>query len=535
MNSGEIRWLYEKNTDKKTILESYGRLLAEKDGGISSPGDPEELTLGEELAFMAANFSHPEALEYLFNLGVDPQAKTSYAFTLLHEAAKRSYYHYRSAPGDAAKTAELLLDKGVSALRKDDNERMCCYHYAARTGLWEFVEALARRGTRLNMTDKEGNTGIHIAADYVRHKISALNLVEKALQQNQGKNDPASLKILAEKQQEAAGLWESVEAYFKTVKAFADAGVDRDEKNEYEKTAREFAVASGANKIAAFLAGELSAEEAEAGGEEAELKLAAGGKDLFDAVIRGDYKALEALVKLGADLNGLYSRERENNFTGLTPLGVAVCELNAEAAELLLKAGADPAFRDAHGRAAPAYFFCVEADIRLNSKTFSDRVPQRILRAFTEKGFDLNSPVNDEGDTLLNRACASVYGGTGYNSESLRGVVAGELIAQGADPSAPNNRGETALMWACRQEQMENLIISFLESEAAPSGRDREGNTALHYAAMNLSGSEAKTAAELLLDFCADPRAVNNEGKSPLDIATENKYEALVKLLLNKM
>ncbi|MDR1098997.1 MAG: ankyrin repeat domain-containing protein, partial [Treponema sp.] len=211
MNSGEIRGLYEKNADKKTILESYGRLLAEKDGGIGARGDPEELTLGEELAFMAANFTHPEALEYLFNLGVDPQVKTRYAFTLLHEAAKRSYYRYRSAPGDAAKTAELLLDKGVSALRKDDNERMCCYHYAARTGLWEFVEALAKRGTRLNMTDKEGNTGVHIAADYVKHKISALKLAEKAIERNQGKDDPASLEVLRTKQEEAAGLRESVE------------------------------------------------------------------------------------------------------------------------------------------------------------------------------------------------------------------------------------------------------------------------------------------------------------------------------------
>ena len=90
-------------------------------------------------------------------------------------------------------------------------------------------------------------------------------------------------------------------------------------------------------------------------------------------------------------------------------------------------------------------------------------------------------------------------------------------------------------MGACRQEGMENLIISFLESGASVSGKDLEGNTALHYAAMNSSGGDAKTAAELLLDFGADPSAVNNRGKSPLDIATENKNEALVKLLLSKM
>jgi ankyrin repeat protein len=523
MQSGEIRRFYEKNAGKNIILESYGELLAEKEssGGINAPGSEGELKLGEELAFMAANFTHSEALDYLFNLGVDPRVQDHYAFTLLHEAAKRNYYYYQPAPGDVAKTVELLLDRGVSALRKDENERLCCYHYAARTGLWELVEALAKRGTRLAMTDKEGNTGIHIAADYVKQEISQLGFAEKA--KDQAKADAHR---------------RAIENYFKTVKAFVDAGVNRDEKNEYEKTAREFAVAAGANKIAAFLAGDLSAEEAEAtssGGEETALKIAAGGKDLFDAVSNRDSAALEALIKLGADLNGLYSRERENSFTGLTPLGVAVCEFNGEAAELLLAAGADPAFRDAHGRAAPAYFFCVEADIRLTSKILSDQVPQRILQAFTERGFDLNAPVNDEGDTLLNRACASVYGGRAYNRYSLREVVAGELVRHGADPSIPNNRGETALMWACRGEDMENLVISFLESGADVSARDREGNTALHYAAMNRSGKDAKAAAELLLDFSADPSAVNNERKSPLDMAVENKYEPLVKLLLTKM
>ena len=90
-------------------------------------------------------------------------------------------------------------------------------------------------------------------------------------------------------------------------------------------------------------------------------------------------------------------------------------------------------------------------------------------------------------------------------------------------------------MWACRGEDMENLIISFLESGTAVTGKDKKGNTALHYAAMNPSGSDAKIAAELLLDFGADPAAINNQGESPLDIATEDKNEALVKLLLRSM
>jgi ankyrin repeat protein len=398
------------------------------------------------------------------------------------------------------KTVNLLLDRGVSALRKDENERMCCYHYAARSGLWEFVEALAKRGIKLGMTDKEGNTGIHIAANYVRHKM------------------------------------ELIEDYFKTVKAFVDAGVDPDEKNQYEKSAKDFAVKSNANKIAAFLAGDISGDEADgSAGTGTELKLAAGGKDLFDAITGKDYKALEALIKLEADLNGLYDREHENSFTGLSPLGVACSMVDSASAELLLEAGADPSLRDANGCSALAYFFSVEADVHLHSKILSEGHPQKILTAFVKKGFEVNAPVNDQGDTLLVLACKSVYGGSGYNNHSLKGLIIAELIKYKADSSAANNNGETALMWACGMKEMENSVISFLEAGADPSLRDKKGNTALQYAAMNSSGSDAKTLSELLLDFGADPKVVNNDGKTALDIATEKNNEALVKLLLKKM
>jgi ankyrin repeat protein len=544
MYIGQIEQMYEDGeSDKEAILKAYGEFLEEKagDGGIDAPPISGELKLGVELAFLAAKYTHPEALEYLFGLGVEPNCADDLAFTLLHAAAKRNYHYYKPVPGDVEKTVNLLLDRGVSALRKDENERMCCYHYAARSGLWEFVAALAKRGTKLGMTDKEGNTGIHIAADYVRHQIAHLGFAEKGLafQQEHGGTDKYALEALEDKKKEIAESNERIEDYFITVKAFVDAAVDPDEKNQYEKSAKDFAVKGNANKIAAFLAGDISGDEADAAkagaGTDTELKLAAGGKDFFDAIIGRDYKALEALIKLGTDLNGLYSRERENNFTGLSPLGVACSMVDSTAALLLLEAGADPAFRDAHGRAALSYYFSTEANVRLHSEILSEGHPQKTLAAFVEKGFEVNAPVNDEGDTLLVLACKSIYGGSGYNNHSLKGVIIAELIKYKADPNAANNNGETALMWICGMKEMENYVISFLEAGADPSHRDKNGNAALQYAAMNSSGSDAKTLSELLLDFGADPKAVNNDGKTALDIATEKNNEPLVKLLLKKM
>jgi ankyrin repeat protein len=112
-----------------------------------------------------------------------------------------------------------------------------------------------------------------------------------------------------------------------------------------------------------------------------------------------------------------------------------------------------------------------------------------------------------------------------------------EALHYKPDINAANVRGETALMWAVRKDSdvMENFCIRFLEAGADTAAKDRDGNTALHYAAMNDSGAAAKNIAELLLEFGADPNALNNKGKTALDIAAENKNEPLVKLLLAKM
>jgi ankyrin repeat protein len=45
----------------------------------------------------------------------------------------------------------------------------------------------------------------------------------------------------------------------------------------------------------------------------------------------------------------------------------------------------------------------------------------------------------------------------------------------------------------------------------------------------------AKTLTENLLDYGADAKAVNNRGKTAMDIAVERNNEALAKLLLKAM
>ena len=167
MEPYEIKRLYEQSGQgRDAALAAYPKAIEKY------KADEAKLNA---LAFLAADFAHPAALKLLFDAGVSPAITDDYAFTLLHHLArhKESAYHIKPA-GAVAETTALLLGNKVSALRKDENEGMTCYHYAARNGMAEMVETLAKRGTKLNMTDKEGNTGIHIACDYVKNGFSPL-------------------------------------------------------------------------------------------------------------------------------------------------------------------------------------------------------------------------------------------------------------------------------------------------------------------------------------------------------------------------
>jgi ankyrin repeat protein len=82
---------------------------------------------------------------------------------------------------------------------------------------------------------------------------------------------------------------------------------------------------------------------------------------------------------------------------------------------------------------------------------------------------------------------------------------------------------------------MENVQTALLEQGAEVSAADQNGDTALHYAARNDDKNGAKVLCDMLLEFGAAAAAVNNAGQTALDIATETGNEPLVKLLLSKM
>jgi ankyrin repeat protein len=147
-------------------------------------------------------------------------------------------------------------------------------------------------------------------------------------------------------------------------------------------------------------------------------------------------------------------------------------------------------------------------------------------------GIDVNGFVDDESNTMLNRACKAEH--EGYATKT---IIIRSFLDAGADVNISNRFGETPLMHTSGKDfdTLGDIQLLLLEKGADTAMKDRDGNTALHYAAENGSVAGAKTLAENLLDYGADAKAINNSGKTALDIAVENKNEALSKILLKAM
>ena len=143
---------------------------------------------------------------------------------------------------------------------------------------------------------------------------------------------------------------------------------------------------------------------------------------------------------------------------------------------------------------------------------------------------DKDATVNDAGDTALIAACRRAN-----QKDKLCYKFAAAFIASKCSLDAANIRGQNALMLISSQNGSDanELQIALLEAGASVAASDHDGNTALHYAAHNANASVAKEMAEMLFEFdFADADAVNNAGKTALEIAMEQDNEPLVKLIL---
>jgi len=505
-----------------------GQLTREELVELCKTGDVNERDSNEYTPLhIASKYADTELVKIFLENGADPNAFDRSGKTPLDILSRMDHVSKRPPAGEMYQTVTLLIEAKASPHGKDE-EGKTCYHHAARDGNWEFIQALHDKGTRLKGIADGGENGLHIAAYNARRAVEKIETFKKAIEKRKSEQN-VSPQTMERLEQDLNSAKEYLEDFFKTVKAFMDGGVDPDEANNNQEKPLTLAKRGDAKKIAALLDGSYVE-----GDEEAELKASIGGLTLHEATAKNDLEAIRSLIELGADINEINDAQ---HFKGLTPLSIACGIFNAESIQILLEAGADPNFKDGSGQTCIAYMFSYMPGLQINPSIFKEKKTQKVLKMLTDAGLNINDTVDDAFNTILIRSCFSPNDSPG-SSFSLRNTLIEEIIRHGTDLNARNKHGQTALMGLCLQEFRDNetIMLTLLESGAKSDAYDISGSTPLMYAACNANQTDAKQIAELLFDF-GDvlPNAVNNDGKTALDYATERDNEVLVKLLLSKM
>jgi hypothetical protein len=203
---------------------------------------------------------------------------------------------------------------------------------------------------------------------------------------------------------------------------------------------------------------------------------------LARAVADEDVDAVLDLLQKGADVNG-----KEDSYSKITPLFLAVEHGNVEIARLLLDNGAKVNARDG-SKQTPLMRVDDDATVELIGLLVSYRVKVNL--------------VDEEGNTALILAARSV------NSDVLKA-----LMDAGADINLSNNDGQTALMNAASNGDIESVRL-LLNFGSRVNDRNSDGESAWDLA----SDDEVK---DLLASFGAETKL------KPLDLPAETTEESV--------
>ena len=230
------------------------------------------------------------------------------------------------------------------------------------------------------------------------------------------------------------------------------------------------------------------------GGADPEARNSEDQTGLFMASSRGHADAVRLLIDGGADLN---AKSRDWTEYGIevewTPLHAAIYKERQDIVLLLLERGSDPEIRSSQDETA-LYV--------ASSCKCANIVPHLISH-----GADPSAECEFLHSTPLH--VASRHG-------SLE--ITRMLLEHGANPNAMNYSGGTALHVVSKI----TVVGLLLEYGVNVDVRDKERWTPLHKAAFNLN----LQVLEVLLDRGADPHALTNDGKTPLQLADVPYYWA---------
>lgn len=494
-----------------------------------------------------------EVVRRLVEAGADVNAQSPYRGTALINAVSNTPYFGQPAYSLSAATIKYLIDKGanVNAAGKDGETALMS---AALNASDELVRMLVAAGANVNAKNRAGKTALMYAPRYHNSNPEVVRVLLAAGADVNAADEEGRTALMQ------AAFVGSAEIAGLLLGAKASVNA----KDRKGMTALMHAGTSHSAGVArALIQAGASVNERDGKGWTALMY----GAPLYYNNSGAEY--VKVLIAAGADVNTV-------DADGMTPLMLASHWYDTEVIRSLLAAGASVNAKDKNGQTALMHAFqnigptdislFVRAGASLNErdakgwtalmyaafKYFADEE----MKALIDAGADL-SAVNDEGQTplmlaaqagrskavrmLLQNGLAGAvnardkHGRTalmhvrrGYMSDEAEVVRA--LVAAGAEVSATDEEGRTALMLAAEAGSTEG-VKALIGAGSSVNAKDKHGRTALMW---SVASKDVKyhDAVYDLLTAGADATAKDDEGQTAFTLGKKNGIEWSILTLL---